>query len=55
MNKLKITPEGEVLLNGIEVKWCRGLDIKNIDPVNGMEVALRICVDEVDANYKVKS
>ena len=55
MNKLKITPEGAVLLNGAEVKWCRRLDIKNIDPLNGMEVALHIDVDEVDVNYKVKS
>lgn len=55
MNKLQITPEGTVLLNGTEVKWCLGLDIKNIDPLNGMEVLLHISVDEVDVNYKVKS
>lgn len=54
MNEIKITPEGAVLLNGTEVKWCLGLDISSIDPFNGMEVALRIAVDKLDANYKIK-
>ncbi len=54
MNKLEISPDGGVLLNGIQVNWCLGLDIKNIDPIKGMEVALHIAVDEIDAKYKVK-
>lgn len=54
LNKLEITHEGAVLLNGTAIEKCRGVDIKNIDPIGGMEVALHVHVDEVKVDYKVK-
>ncbi len=51
-NKLKIEPDGKILLNDIELEWVYGLDIVRIQALDDMEVAIRIAADEFNASYK---
>lgn len=50
-NSLKISPAG-VYLNGVEIPCCSSVNIKNINPIDPMEVAITISVYEIDVNYE---
>ena len=51
-DRLKIDKTG-AYLNGQKVDRCLSVDIKNINPLGNIEVALHVCVDEVDVQYGI--
>lgn len=54
-NRLTITTEGNVILNGQKILKCSRVDIKNINPFTECtEIVLHIDVDELDIQYPSK-
>lgn len=51
--KLTINENG-VFLNGKAIPACTQVDLKNISPVEGMEVVLHVRVNEADVKWTVK-
>lgn len=51
--KLTINENG-VYLDDHKVEKCTRVDIKNIDPVDGMEVVLHVSINEADVKWSVK-
>ena len=51
--KLTINETG-VYLDDHKVEKCTRVDIKNIDPVDGMEVVLHVSINEADVKWSVK-
>ena len=49
--KRLIVKNGEIVLDGIKIKQCSQIDLKNINPGSPMEVVLHVDVDEVDIRY----
>ncbi len=52
--KLTVNHEG-VWIDEKEIKNCTQIDIKNISPINEMEVVLHVHVDEADVQWSVIS
>lgn len=52
--KLEIDAEGRVWLNDHEIESVSSVDIKNINPIERIDVVLNIQVDEINIdNYKI--
>lgn len=50
--KLMVNERG-VFLDGQEIPNCTQVDIKNIRPLDAMEVLLHVAVDEADVRWRV--
>ncbi len=48
--KLVVSPDG-VWLNGVQIKDCDEVTIKDVNPTKRPIVMLRVTVDEVDVQY----
>ena len=44
--------EGGVILNGKEIENCVSLEIKDVNPVEKIEVVLHVLVDRVDVHHE---
>lgn len=51
--KLTVNENG-VFLDGQKIPKCVQIDIKNINPIDGMKAALHVEVNEVDVQWAVK-
>lgn len=49
---LQITQDGKIFLDGMEVKRCLSVEIKELNATSAT-VALTVHVDEIDIGYKV--
>lgn len=49
--KLSVSRDG-VFLDGVEIKHCTQVDIKNINPIGDITALLHVYVDEVDVKYR---
>lgn len=44
--------EGGVILNGKKIENCLSLEIKDINPVEKIEVVLHVLVDRIDVHHE---
>ncbi|WP_418441514.1 hypothetical protein [Candidatus Allofournierella excrementavium] len=51
--KLKINEDGKVFLDDKEIDFVLGVNIEKINPMEGMEVTIRVHVTEADVRWRV--